>query len=324
MPQSAYADRLIGRLLLAVIVILSANHVAVAQDIVAEVNGRPISRQIFQAYYRFEVNKFAKAGNPINEAYLRDLRRHLIDSLVESELLLQEAQRHGIKISDEVLNQEIDNDRAQFAGEEQFQADIRSYGIEFNDYRNIRRRKLTIERLITEHIAPEAVVSDADIRAFYRQHAERFRVPEQLHIRHITLRFPRDATDDQKAQVHERIVAIQQQIEGGRDFAELAREYSEDPSRQQGGDAGFKTADQVARTFGQAVLDLPAGHMSPPIETPLGYHLVIVAERRPGRTIPLARVQAQIRQNLYRQQTRKPIQAHIKQLRANARIVIHE
>jgi parvulin-like peptidyl-prolyl isomerase len=322
MSMTVHARRL-GAMLLAVVVALAANRVPAATDIVAEVNGQPISRQVFQIYYRMAQNEHVQKGNPINEAYMRDMRTRLIEYLVETELLLQDANRQGIAISDEVVDQAVQDVR-EGTGSERFNAELQKKGLGLEDYRLLRRRELTIEKLITTRIAPDVVVDEAEIQAFYRRHAERFRVPERLQIRHITLRFPPDAADDQKAQVRERIVAIQRQIEDGGDFAELAHKHSEDPSRQQGGDAGFKTAEEVRRTFGQAVIDLPDGRMSPPIETPFGYHLVIVAARQPAREIPLAKVKEGIRQNLYRQQTRKPIQAYVKQLREKARIVIHE
>lgn len=313
-----------GALLLASALLFSGTGVQAVADSIADVNGHPISRQIFQIYYRPQVEKFSAQGNPINEAYLRNLRKYVIEDLIDSELLLQEARKLGIEVTDEILNESIENDRSQYADEEQFRAELRKYGLGIEDYRQRRRRALTIEKLIATHIAPDVFVSDADIRAYYRRHAERFRVPERLHIHHITLRFPPDAGDDQKESVRERIVAIQRQIEAGEDFAELAHKHSEDPSRQQGGDAGFRAADQVARKFGQAVLELPTGRMSPPIQTPQGYHLVIVAAREPARNVPLDKVRARINRELYEQRTREPIQAYVRKLRERARIVIHE
>jgi parvulin-like peptidyl-prolyl isomerase len=323
MLRTVHACRL-GALLLAVVVVVTLNHVQAATDIVAEVNGQPISRQTFQAYYRLEVQASARKGNPINEAYLRELRRRLIDDLVVSELLLQEARRRGVAVTDEELAAAAKADRTAAATDAAIEAQPKAKGIGIDEYREMRRRKLTIEKLIATHIVPDVTLSEADIQAFYRRHAERFQVPERLHIRHITLRFPTDADAAAKAGVRERIGEIQRQIAAGRDFGELAHKYSEDPSRQKGGDAGFVDADRVTRTFGQRVLELPAGQMSAPIESPWGHHLVIVEARQPARQIPLEQVQAEIRQALFRQKTTEPIKTYVKNLREKARIVIHE
>jgi parvulin-like peptidyl-prolyl isomerase len=311
-------------LFLAATALILATTVAAAPESVAEVNGIPITRQTFQIYYRPEVERLSAQGNPINEAHLRPLRARLIDYLVDSELLLQAAERQGIKIADEVLNRAVETARANYPSEAQFSADLQKQRLSLEDYRERLRRELTIKKLIVDHIAKDVVVSEEDVRAYYDQHPERFRVPEKLHIRHITLRFPLDAGETEKSEVRERTAAIQHQVDAGGDFAELARKYSEDPSRQKGGDEGFVDADWVARTFGQAVLQLSTGLMSAPIETPQGYHLVIVEARQPARVIPLEQVQAGIRQALFRQKTSQPIKAYVENLRKNARIVIHE
>lgn len=92
------------------LVILSGSAGAAAgpqTDMIAEVNGAPITRRSFQVDYRHAVNAHARKGNPVNEAYLRDLRKRLIDYLVETELLFQDARARGIHVSDKELDQAI-------------------------------------------------------------------------------------------------------------------------------------------------------------------------------------------------------------------------
>ncbi len=291
---------------------------------IAEVNGAPITRQRFQVEYRQAVNDYARKGNPINEAYLRNLRARLIDYLVETELLLQDALARGVSVTDEELRQTMAAERAASTNDEGIDAQLQAAGLSREQYRERRRSALTIEKLIREHIAPDVVIRDQDIAAYYTLNAERFHVPERLHIRHITLRLPPDADETQKKAVRDRIRDIQHQHQNGRDFAELAYRYSEDPSRQKHGDAGFIDAGLAARTFGERVLEIPTGQVGPPLETPLGYHLVAIEARQPQRVIPLEDVRGGIRRILYREQTDAPVKAYVKALRARATIVIHE
>ena len=291
---------------------------------VAEVNGAPITRQRFQIEYRQAVDDYARKGNPINEAYLRNLRVRLIDYLVESELLLQDARSRGIVVTDEELRQTMAAEGWSSTHQEEFNAKLQARGLSPEQYRERRRNALTIEKLIREQIARDVVIRDEDVEAYYARHAERFQVPERLHIRHITLRLPPDADESQKAAVRDRIFDIQRQHQNGRNFAELAYKYSEDPSRQKRGDAGFVDAGLAARTFGERVLEIPTGQVGPPLETPLGYHLVAIEDRQPPRVIPLDDVRDAIRRILYRERTEAPVKAYVKALRAKATIVIHE
>ena len=318
---------LIGSLCLALIVCTgcsaTADTVEPAQGRVAEVNGVPILRRDFQIDYRKAVAAHAQRGNPVNEAYLRDLRSRLIDYLVETELLLQDAARLGITIPPRELDQAVADARATFANDDRFRDHLRQTGMRSEDYRSRRRQALVIQKLIATHIAPDARVSDQEIQAYYHENAGRFRIPERLHIRHITLHLPPNADEAQKSDARARIIDLQRQIAAGGDLGKLARQFSEDASRKQGGDAGFMNAGQAARKFGQNVLALRTGQVSDPLETPTGYHLVIVEARQPSRMIPLASVGEGIRQQLYRQKTREPLRAYVKTLRQRAEIVIY-
>lgn len=294
-----------------------------ADDKVAEVNGVPILRRNFQIDYRKAVRAHAQKGNPVNEAYLRDLRSNLIDYLVETELLIQDATRHGIAITSQELDQSEAAARAASGNDAQFRADLRNAGMSLEEFRSRRRQELTIKELITTHIAPDARVSDQEIQEYYRQNGERFRVPERLLIRHITLHLPSDADETQKSAVRQRILSLKRQIAAGDDFAELARQFSEDASREKGGDLGFIDAEQAALKFGPQVLSLPTGQVSAPLETPLGLHLVTVEDRQPSREIPLTSVREGIRRQLYRQKTKASVREYVKALRQKAEIVIY-
>ncbi len=302
---------------------LMAGTTAPADDKVAEVNGVPILRRNFQIDYRQAVQAHAQKGNPVNEAYLRDLRANLIDYLVETELLMQDAARQGITISPQELDQSVAAARAASGNDLQFRATLRNAGMSLEEFRSRRRQELTIKKLITTHIAPEARVSDQEIEEYYRQNGERFRIPERLHIHHITRHLPPDADETQKSTVRQRILSLKQQIAAGDDFAALARQFSDDASRDKGGDLGFIDARQASLKFGPQVLTLPTGQVSDPLETPLRVHLVTVEARQPSREIPLVSVREGIRRQLYQEKTRAPVRAYVKALRQKAEIVIY-
>ncbi len=324
MPNAIARQREIPPLLLLIAVLFTVGAGGQTAPIVAEVNGVPITRQQFQIDYRQAVNDYARKGNPINEAYLRDLRARLTDYLVETELLLQDARRRGVAISEQELARKLAEEGLSASRQDRIDAALEAAGMNWDQYREQRRRALVIEKLIRDHIASHVVIRDQDVEAYYADNAQRFRIPERLHIRHITLRLPPDADVSQKAAVRERILAIERQYLSGQAFSDLAYKYSEDPSRQNRGDAGFVDARLAARTFGERVLEIPTGKVGQPLETPFGYHLVAIEERQPGRDIPLDEARDGIRQTLFRQRASAPVKAYVKGLRENATIVIHE
>ena len=324
MPTVPIRRRSFQTLLVLIILMLTAGAGGHAASIVAEVNGAPITRQRFQVDYRQAVNDYARKGNPINEAYLRDLRARLIDYLVETELLLQDARRKGVAVTDQELDRILAAERSTARGEAEISAGLEAVGLDWDQYRERRRQALVIEKLIREHIARHVVIRDQDVEKYYAQNPQRFRIPERLHVRHITLRFPPDADESQKAAVRDRLLDIERRYSAGGDFAELAYRYSDDPSRQNSGDAGFVDARLAARTFGERVLEIPTGEVGPPLETPIGWHLVAIEGRQPARDIPLDQVREVIRKTLFRQQTSAPVKDYVQSLREKATIVVHE
>ena len=324
MPTEPIRRRSLQMLLALIILMLTAGAGGQAVSIVAEVNGAPITRQRFQVDYRQAVNDYARKGNPINEAYLRNLRARLIDYLVETELLLQDARRKGVAVSDQELDQILAAERSTARGEAEISAGLEAVGLDWDQYRERRRQALVIEKLIREHIARHVVIRDQDVEKYYAQNPQRFRIPERLHIRHITLRFPPDADESQKAAVRDRLLDIERRYSAGGDFAELAYRYSDDPSRQNSGDAGFVDARLAAQTFGERVLEIPTGEVGPPLETPIGWHLVAIEGRQPARDIPLDQVREVIRKTLFRQQTSAPVKDYVQSLREKATIVVYE
>ncbi len=324
MPTAPIRRRSLQMLLALIILMLTAGAGGQAVSIVAEVNGAPITRQRFQVDYRQAVNDYARKGNPINEAYLRNLRARLIDYLVETELLLQDARRKGVAVTDQELDRILAAERSTARGEAEISAGLEAVGLDWDQYRERRRQALVIEKLIREHIASHVVIRDQDVEKYFAQNPQRFRIPERLHVRHITLRFPPDADESQKAAVRDRIFDIERRYSTGGDFAELAYRYSDDPSRQNSGDAGFVDARLAARTFGERVLEIPTGEVGPPLETPIGWHLVAIEGRQPARDIPLDQVREVIRKTLFRQQTSAPVKDYVQSLREKATIVVYE
>jgi len=125
------------------------------------------------------------------------------------------------------------------------------------------------------------------LRDYYQQHPELSRVVPQWHVGQIVV------ADRAQAE------ALRQRIIAGESLFELAAEHSIDPyGRQNAGDMGWVRPDKAPEVIREAVADLPDGTISPVIETPLGFHLVLVQARKPGSQKSLAAVAGGIRRSL--------------------------
>ncbi len=139
-------------------------------------------------------------------------------------------------------------------------------------------------------------IGDQDLRAYYQAHQDEFSREEQVRARHILLRTGDDRTE---AEAKAELEKIESRIEGGEDFAAIAREVSEDPgSAKQGGDLGFFGKGRMTPEFEKAAFGAEKGQLVGPVTTPFGVHLIQVTDRREGGTIPFEEARQSVRNRL--------------------------
>lgn len=132
-------------------------------------------------------------------------------------------------------------------------------------------------QLRDEVIEADTVIDDEELRRLYEEEQ-----PElEVRARHILLRVPEDATPEQRDSVRALAEELQQRAAAGEDFAALAEQHSADPgSASDGGDLGYFGRDQMVPPFEDAAFALDVGEVSDVVETPFGYHVIKVEDRR--------------------------------------------
>ena len=167
-------------------------------------------------------------------------------------------------------------------------------------YRHAERRPLKLITLSPSEASGEYEVSDTEIELYYSQNEYRFEQPERVKVRHIlfmTMDRP-EAESDQALKSAEEVL---DQLRAGADFAEMAKEHSQDPGNaDNGGDLGWVSRGMMDPAFEEASFALQEpGDLSPaPVKSDFGYHLIRLDDRESGSIKPLAEVREVIRQDL--------------------------
>ncbi|MEJ2386705.1 MAG: SurA N-terminal domain-containing protein [Chromatiaceae bacterium] len=157
------------------------------------------------------------------------------------------------------------------------------------------RVKLQYLLLNAASMAPKETPSEDDLRQLYESEIDRFTQPERRNVRHILITVDPNADAAKAEAAKARIIAIRKRIESGADFAEVAKEVSEDPgSAAQGGDLGFIEKGLMDPAFDQAAFALKQGQLSEPVRTRFGYHLIEVTKIDPVKVKPFAEVKDQL------------------------------
>jgi len=160
-------------------------------------------------------------------------------------------------------------------------------------------------------------VTPERLREYYQDHIADYEVGEQRRVRHILVQVPSDATEEEIKKAEEKIKGIQKKLKEGADFAELAREFSDDSfSAKEGGDLGYFTRSQMLPSFSEAAFSLRnVGEISEVVRTPLGYHLIKLTGIKPPYTRPFEEVEPQLRERLIGEESEKLAKTEAEKLR---------
>jgi peptidyl-prolyl cis-trans isomerase C len=289
-------------------------------DVLARVNGEAIERWEFDnAVKRME----ARAGAPVPPEKRDEVLRGLLDQLVAFHLLAQESRSRKLPVPDSDVDARMGEIRKSFPNEQAFTQTMAAQGLTVDQVRAQARTSLEVSKVVDAEVTTTVTVQDAEVSAFYQQNLERFKQGESVHASHILIGLPPNATPEQKTEAKTKAQAALKLARSGADFATLARAQSQDPgSAPNGGDLGFFPKGQMTPAFETAAFGLKPGAVSAVVETPFGFHIIKVHERRPPRTAPFAEVSGQIKDFLVQGQREQKLQQFVEQVKSKSKVQI--
>ncbi len=283
----------IGILCLALVIAAGAWSTALAQREVLE---EPIAivgdRVILRSEWEAQTTLYAmQAKRDLADPGVRDtIGRMMLEQMINDQLILLVAEkdttmRIEAREIDAALEDHIADMRRRFNTEEEFRAALVREGLSERDLRVRFRRdvenQLLKQRLIQRKLA-EVNVSNGEVREFYNKFRDSLPAqPAAIKLSHILLTV--EVTPASQEAVRSRLTAILGEIQGGLDFAEAARKYSEDPTAPTGGDLGWLAKGDLVGAFEDAAFQLTPGQISGVVRTDIGLHLIQCLEKERDR-----------------------------------------
>jgi peptidyl-prolyl cis-trans isomerase SurA len=208
------------------------------------------------------------------------LQRQVLEALINDSLLLQEAKRRGIKITDSQLNQTMQRlARQNQMSLSDFRQALIADGLDYDKYRETVRHELTITTLSRQYSQRNATISEAEVDNFIEQSGRDTASFEYL-LSHILIALP-DAADPEEITAAQQTAAdIMSRLDQGEEFDQLANTYSSGDTALQGGDLGWRKKAQIPSLFTNQVLTMEPGGYAGPIRSPSGIHIVHLKQRR--------------------------------------------
>jgi peptidyl-prolyl cis-trans isomerase D len=136
--------------------------------------------------------------------------------------------------------------------------------------------------------AADITVSDDDVRNYYETNPDKFKTPKTVEARHILIKVDQNAEAEEVSEARQKIEKILKMAQEGHDFAELAKQYSEGPTKDKGGYLGTFPKEAMVKPFADQAFSMKAGEISEPVRTRFGWHIIKVEKINPATTRSLS------------------------------------
>jgi len=261
-----------------------------ADYIVAVVNRELVTAQEIESRVARARDEARRAGQTLPPD--AELRRQILDALIEDRVLVTQARDSGQKIDEAELDRAVANVAAQNQlTQTQLRERLRREGIEYAQFRDQIRDRLLVERMREREVQSRIRVSDAEIDAWLEQ--RRAAAPVEYNLAQLLITLPEGAS---AAVVAERQTLAEKALAravAGEPFDALARELSEDGNRQRGGEIGLRPANRLPDLFVEHVRALAAGAVAPTlVRSGAGFHVLKLVERRDGSSAMVTQTRA--------------------------------
>jgi peptidyl-prolyl cis-trans isomerase D len=176
---------------------------------------------------------------------------------------------------------------------------IKQYYEEHKDkYKSEPKVKALYLNFAPEDHKDKVTITETQIKDYYDQHPKEFQIPETVEAGHILIKADEKASEDAVKEAEKRALDIHDRIIKGEDFETLAKKYSEDSSKDNGGYLGRFEKQRMVKPFADQAFSMKAGEISKPVKTMFGWHIIKLISKENASTLTLSQVSEKIKQTL--------------------------
>lgn len=242
------------------------------------------------------------------------------DSLIIKRLLLNQVEKENVTLTDEEIAAARERFTANLPPEITLEQILAQQGVTPEEFEKELRNELRMNKLVESHIDAALEPGEEAIKTFYDEHRAQMQAPEGVVARHILLAFKPDDTAEGKAAKKKQLEEIRQKIVDGADFAAMAAENSDCPSKTRGGVLPRFGRGEMVKPFEDAAFSQEPKVLGPVIETAYGYHIIEVMEHSQAHEMTLDEVRDDVARVLKTQNRQKAVGSYIEELRSKAKI----
>lgn len=300
-------------------------HAELVDRIVAVVNDDAIALSELNAALLPYIEKIRMAQYPaqVESEMLFKVRQDVLNELIDQKLTAQETERQKVEISDKEVDQHIERIKIEYhLTDEELRDSLSAQGVTLEEYRERIKEQILRMKLITYEVKSKIAITDKDIENYYETHKEEYQGARKYHLRSIVTEVQESDSEEQKKAAAEKAEGIYRALISGTDFDEVVQDHSVEGPAVTNVDLGFFTLDELSTVFRETVRSMAEGDVSPVLETPRGYQILMVREIREIKGKTLKEASVEIHEKLYREFEEEKHKEWLKGLRERSYIKI--
>jgi len=278
---------------------------------VATVNGEKITQREFERVFSRHMETFGQ-GSAFDEDEIEGLKHEILDDLIARRIMLQQARKLHITVSDRELAGRIEEIKKDYESGESFYGAFREGKMDYTTWAEELKKRLILEKLIQSEVNARVEVSDDEARRYHAANRRGYVTDEGVHLAQIIVT---EGAEREKAL---------ERLKNGEDFDKVARDVSSGPERERGGDIGYFSRGMLPEVVEKEVFALPVGRTSRVIKSPYGYHIFKVLKRERKGTGRFEDVRERVIQDLREEKEETAFLDWLETLRASSVVEIDE
>jgi parvulin-like peptidyl-prolyl isomerase len=255
---------------------------------------------------------------------VQEVFRKVLNRIIEEKLVEQEAKKVGIKVSSKEIEGAVEDVKQRNKiNQEELEKALAAEGLTLETFKKDLEKRILRSKLIRSAVSVEQKPGEKELREFFQNNANQYRVKESYRPAHILFLIPQNATLEEIRGIRRKSQKVLERIREGADFAEMVMEYSEDTAtRKEGGDLGYFKKGELLPALEKEAVRLQIGEVSGLIRTDFGFHILKLLDRKGGGPPPFEEVKEKVEADYYDKEFEKALQQFLSKLKEKSIIEI--
>ena len=291
--------------------------------VLAKVNGTDILKDDIWLDLKKSLKRIKGRGLPVTSDQEKRAAKQILDKVINRNLLLQKADAMGLSVPSSRVEKKLNSIKSKFSSEKVFLQKLKQRKLTLDSYRTQLQQDLLVGDVLKKEIAPQVQVTDEQLKTYYQNNKKKFLREEQRRASVILIKINPNRPSQREEKARKILDKVQKKLSEGREFADVAREFSRDSLAKRGGDLGYLTQNHMYKPFADRAFKMKVGEVSDVFRSPHGLHLLMLSDIKEGSKGTFEAEKENVREAYIQQEIIKRKKPYLKALRKQAKMKVY-